>query len=219
MFNTFINTLFPNRCLACNSIIPGNETVCEWCFSEIHFTHFDYFEPHFFQQKCNLLFPTERAFALMYFSKTNLAREIIHALKYRGREKIGKNLAEWTIEKLDFQNEKPDLLIGVPLHPKKQKNRGYNQLHLFTENLSEYFKIPYQHNVFQRNTHTKAQALKSKKSREKSQNLFSLNAEISHQHILLIDDVFTTGNTLSNLAWQLIQKDNKVSVLVMAWEE
>lgn len=155
----------------------------------------------------------------MHFRKTNVSREIIHALKYRGREKIGENLAKWTIEKLNFQERKPDLLIDVPLHSKKQKTRGYNQLHLLTETLSKNWNIPFEHNAFRRKTHTRAQALKNKKGREKTQHLFALDMDIKDQHIALIDDVFTTGNTLAHLAWKLIQQNNKISVLVMALDD
>lgn len=222
----FINTqmildiIFPNRCINCNRIIEGNSLVCSLCFEQIHFTHFDFFEDNYIKEKCKLLFPIENAFSLMQFEKESLSRKIIHQLKYRSREKTGKTLAEWTSEKLDFKNEKPDLLVSVPLHPKKLKERGYNQLHLFTETLSKYYEIPFSHDLLKRNYYSKAQALKDKKHRLENQNTFSLIKSISNQHILLIDDVFTTGNTLSTIAWEILKAgDNKVSVLVMAMDE
>lgn len=156
----------------------------------------------------------------MQFEQENLSRKIIHELKYRSREKTGKILAEWTTHRLDFKNTKPDVLISVPLHPKKEKERGYNQLHLFTKTLSDFYNIPYDHNLLKRNHYSKAQALKDKKHRLETQNTFSLTKSISNQHVLLIDDVFTTGNTLSAIAWEILQKgNNKVSVLVMAMDE
>ncbi|GAA5086994.1 hypothetical protein GCM10023210_09460 [Chryseobacterium ginsengisoli] len=153
----------------------------------------------------------------MQFSQENLSRKIIHELKYKSREKVGKTLADWTTERLDFKNEKPDLLVSVPLHPKKLKERGYNQLHLFTENLSEFYNIPFDHELIKRNHYSKAQALKDKEHRLETENTFSITKSISGKHILLIDDVFTTGNTLASIAWKILKsKDNKVSVLVMA---
>ena len=156
----------------------------------------------------------------MHFSQENLSRKIIHELKYKSREKVGKTLAEWTTEQLDFNNNKPDLLVSVPLHPKKLKERGYNQLHLFTENLSEFYNIPYDQDLIKRNHYSKAQALKDKQHRIETANPFSITKNISGKHILLIDDVFTTGNTLASIAWEILKAgNNKVSVLVMAIDE
>jgi competence protein ComFC len=163
------------------------------------------------------LFPVENTFALIQFEEESLSRQIIHELKYRSRKKTGKILAEWTTERLDFKDEKPDLLVSVPLHPKKLKERGYNQLHLFTETLSEFYKIPFDHQLIKRNHYSKAQALKDKKHRLEAVNTFSVIQSVTGKHILLIDDVFTTGNTVSSIAWEILNAgNNKVSVLVMA---
>lgn len=212
-----LDIFFPNRCLGCSRIIDGELLVCNFCFEQIHFTHYGYFEDNFVKEKCKLLFPVVNAFALMQFEKENLSRNIVHELKYKSREKIGQTLSDWTTERLDFKNEKPDLLVSVPLHPKKLKERGYNQLHLFTEALSEFYQIPFDHNLIKRNHYSKAQALKDKQHRLETENTFSTTQNISGKHILLIDDVFTTGNTLATIAWEILKSgDNKVSVLVMA---
>jgi len=215
-----LDIFFPNRCIHCNRIIEANLLVCNLCFEQIHFTHYDYFENNFVKEKCKLLFPIENAFALMQFEKESLSRKIIHELKYKSRENVGKILADWTTEQLDFKNGKTDLLVSVPLHPKKLKERGYNQLHLFTETLSNFYKIPFSHDLIKRNHYSKAQALKDKKHRLETENTFSITQKISGSHILLIDDVFTTGNTLSTVAWEILKAgNNKVSVLVMAMDE
>jgi len=212
-----LDIFFPNRCIDCNRIIDANCVVCNVCFEQIHFTHFDYSESNYILEKCRLLFPSENAFALMQFEEESLSRKIIHELKYRSREIIGKILADWTAERLDFRNEKPDLLVCVPLHPRKLKERGYNQLHLFTETLSEHYKIPFSHDLIKRNYYSKAQALKDKSHRLQTENAFSITEPISGKHILLIDDVFTTGNTLSTIAWEILKAgNNTISVLVMA---
>ena len=212
-----LDILFPNRCIACSRIIEADLLACPLCMEQIHFTHTGYFEDSFMKQKCRLLFPVENAFALMNFEKENASRQIIHDLKYRSRENIGKILAGWMTERLDFQNEKPDLLVPVPLHPKKLKERGYNQLHLFTETLSAFYSIPFDHEAVKRNYYSKAQALKDKQHRLETKNTFSVTKEIWNKHVLLIDDVFTTGNTLATIAWEILKSgNNKVSVLVMA---
>ncbi len=213
----FLDLLFPNRCLNCNRIIEADEIVCEICKNQISFTHWKFNENNLLKQRCNLLFPTENAVALMQFEEENLARKIIHGLKYKNHEKTGKIVANWVTEQVDFENDKPDLLVTVPLHPKKQKERGYNQLHLFAKTLSEYYKIPVDNDLVKRNFYSKAQALKDKQHRLDTKNQFSVTKNISGKHILLIDDVFTTGNTLSTIAWEILKNsDNKISVLVMA---
>lgn len=215
-----LDLLFPNRCIHCNRIANADVIVCNICFEHIHFTHSEYSEENNLKEKCKLLFPVENAYALMQFEKENLSRKIIHELKYKSREKTGKILADWVTERLNFKNGKPDLLVSVPLHPKKKKERGYNQLHLFTKILSDFYEIPHDHDLIKRNHYSKAQALKDKKNRLETQNTFSLTKKISNQHILLIDDVFTTGNTLATIAWEILKEgNNKVSVLVMAMDE
>ncbi|PIF47257.1 ComF family protein [Chryseobacterium sp. 52] len=212
-----LDLFFPNRCIHCSRIIDADLLVCDLCFEQIHFTHFDYLSENIIKERCRLLFPVEKTYALMKFEQDGLSRKLIHELKYKSRETAGKTLAQWTAERLDFKDEKPDVLVSVPLHPKKLKERGYNQLHLFTETLSELYHIPFEHELVQRNHYSKAQALKDKKHRLDTVNPFSLSKPVSGKHILLVDDVFTTGNTVSSIAWEILNAgDNKVSVLVMA---
>ena len=212
-----LNLLFPNRCLECSKIISADEIVCGICMDQILFTHHQFIESNLLKERCSLLFPVENAFALMQFEEESLSRKIVHQLKYGSREKTGKILAEWTGDRINFEADKPDLMVSVPLHPKKLKKRGYNQLHLFTETLSKKLNIPFDNQLIKRNSYQKAQAKKDKLHRNETENLFSLTHHISDRHVLLIDDVFTTGNTMSSVAWEILKAgNNKVSVLVMA---
>ena len=214
-----LDLLFPNRCLECNRIIHKDEVVCGLCFDQIHFTHHQNSKNNLLAEKCRLLFPIEHAFALMQFEEEGLSQKIIHQLKYAGRENIGKLLAKWTFEKIDLSNTPFDLVVTVPLHSRKLKKRGYNQLHLLANNLSENLNIPCDHSLIKRNFYKKAQATKRREQRTFKENLFSITKEISGQHVLLIDDVFTTGNTMSAVAWEILKSgNNKVSVLVMAMD-
>lgn len=216
----FLDLFFPNRCLHCNMIIDANLLTCTLCFEKIQFTHFDYFEENTLKEICKTLFPIENAYALLQFEKKSVSQKIIHELKYKGREKTGKILAHWITERIDFKNGKPDLIVSIPLHKKKQKERGYNQLHLFAETLSEFYNIPFDHEIITKVHYSKAQALQDKKHRLKTENLFSINKNISGKHILLIDDVFTTGNTMATVVWQILTKgNNKISILVMAMDK
>ncbi|MBS1550431.1 MAG: ComF family protein [Bacteroidetes bacterium] len=211
-----LDLLFPNRCLQCNLIIDGQSLFCEDCKYQIPFTHHHFDTNNELFQRTKTLFPAESAFALMNFEQGNIAQKIIHQLKYSDREHYAKHLAKWTCERLHF-NEKPNMIVTIPLHPKKEKKRGYNQLHTYAEILSEHYEIPVNHQLLKRKFHGKAQALKDKNHRLEVVNLFSITQEIHHQHILLIDDVFTTGSTMATAAWEILQfPGNRISIVVMA---
>ena len=212
--------LFPNRCLDCNQLIDQSEVVCEICIDNIAFSHKNFEEKNLLKERASLLFPVENAFSLLNYEKESLAQKIVHQLKYNHREKIGKVLANWTTERMDFSNEKPDLFVTVPLHYKKLKQRGYNQLHLFGNELSKHYNIPVHHTLLKRTEHSRAQAKKNQSERLKTKNAYQLTENISDKHILLIDDVYTTGNTISNIAWEILNhsKNVTISILVMAMD-
>lgn len=215
-----LDFLFPNRCLDCNQLIDNNEVICELCLDKIHFSDHRFVENNSLKEKTLLLFPAQNCFSLMMYEKESLSQRIIQQLKYNKREKIGKNIADWTIERLDFEDEKPDLFVTVPLHPKKLKQRGYNQLHIFGNELSKHYNIPVNHTLLKRITHSQAQAKKNQSKRLKTKNAYQLTENINDKHILLIDDVYTTGNTISNIAWEILNNSEnvKISILVMAMD-
>lgn len=216
MFSSLQDFLFPDRCIGCNQIIAAEIFVCEICKTQINFNTHAFETENLLKERCKPLFPIENAFSLMQFEKEGLSRDLLHQLKYKKRENLAKLYAEWTVERLKFQ-KLPDLITSVPLHPKKLKTRGYNQLHKYTELLGNHFHIEVDHYLLKRNYAAKAQALKNKSNREKQAQLFSLQKNINGKHVLIVDDVFTTGNTMSMMAWEILtNKNNKVSILVLA---
>lgn len=215
--DAFLDILLPNRCTRCNFIIGAEEVICEACFDKINFTHWSWTVENELSERCRLLFPVKNAWGLMVFEEKGLSREIIHDLKYRQREKVGKFLAECCAERLSFDKDKPHMIVPVPLHPRKLRERGYNQLDIFSKTLSARFKIPYEPRMLKRNFYKSAQALKDKEHRASTSGLFSLTKPITDAHVLIVDDVFTTGNTMAAAAWEFLQKgNNSVSVVVMA---
>lgn len=212
--------LFPNRCLECNQLIDKDEVICEICLEKVNFTHHHFVADNSLKDKIRLMAPVENAFSLLYYEKDSLAQHIIHQLKYNHREKIGKVLANWVTDRIELREDLPDLLVTVPLHYKKLKQRGYNQLHLFANTLSEQLKIPVNHSLLRRTKHSRAQAKKNQTERLKTKNAYQLTESVSDKHILLIDDVYTTGNTISNIAWEILNhsKNVKISILVMAMD-
>lgn len=212
-----LDLFFPNRCLHCNRIIDNEDLVCNICFEEIQFFHFNDVKENSLKERCNLLFPVENAFSLMEFQEESLSRSIVHQLKYKSREKVGKTLAEWTIERLDLSKHHFDLIISVPLHARKQRERGYNQIHLYANILAQHLKIEHHSKDVIRKFYKKSQTFKNRKRRAELENNFVIKENIVNKHVLIIDDVYTTGNTMSQVAWEILKKGgNKVSILVMA---
>lgn len=212
--------LFPNRCIDCNLLISKKDVICENCLDKVRFSHYTFNQSNKLKESAQLLFPVENAYSLLIYEKESLAQRIIHQLKYNNREKVGATLAQWTSERIDFGEDKPDLIVTVPLHRKKLKARGYNQLHLFANTLSKHYNIAVNHNLLTRLKHSRAQAKKDLAERLKTKNAYQLTDNVNDKHILLIDDVYTTGNTISNIAWEILQNSEnvKISILIMAYD-
>lgn len=213
-----LDLLFPNRCLHCTRMIEAHEWICSACWDQVALAHYDFNGTNDFAKRCRVHFPIENAYALFEFVKSSPVQTAIHQLKYKHREIIGRFFAELFISKLSELPSEIDLITYIPIHEKKRRDRGYNQLTQFCTIIGNHFKIPVEHNALIRKIHRKAQAQKSKEERYITQNIFECTQPYHGTHFLLIDDVYTTGNTIASAAWQLLKsgEGNKISVLVMA---
>lgn len=164
----------------------------------------------------------EHASALLYFNKKGIVQELIHNLKYKGHEEIGSVLGNWYVEDLKELNlETPfDFIVPVPLHPKKLKERGYNQVATFGKTLSEGLNIPYNDSTLYRKIYSKTQSKKNLAGRSDNiENIFDVISTEEHQnkHFLIIDDVLTTGATLEACSRALLKiPGTKISIVCMA---
>jgi ComF family protein len=162
------------------------------------------------------------ASTFLYFNKKGMVQELIHNLKYKGHEEIGTVLGNWYAEDLkEIQLEIPfDAVIPVPLHPKKFKERGYNQVTTFGKALAEGLKIPYNDSVLYRKKYSKTQSKKNLLGRsENIENIFDavLTEENRNKHFLIVDDVLTTGATLEACSRALLKiPGTKISIVCMA---
>lgn len=164
----------------------------------------------------------QTAAALFLFTKGSRVQHLIHHLKYDGKKEIGVSLGR----KFGFQLKRSplfsqiDLIVPVPLHPRKQKIRGYNQSELFAAGLSESMGIPYLKDGLKRVVHSESQTKKSREERvTKIKEVFAVNKRdlLSEKHILLVDDVMTTGATLEVCATLLLGiPGTKVSLATIA---
>ncbi len=216
---------YPNLCLICQEgIIQDSEIICTTCQADMPYTHFhkNPFD-NILKTSLSLYYNFQYVLALLYFRKTGLTQKIIHALKYGGQEHLGKffgNLyANRLIEDSNFWKS-IDLITFVPLSKKKQQKRGYNQNELFAETLSQRLAIPLNKNILKRKDgQTQARQLLRFRRWENVANAYQAceGLDINGQHILLIDDVVTTGATLEACAKALEKQCTlKISILSLA---
>lgn len=142
-----------------------------------------------------------QAIAFVHFQKGNRVQRIMHSLKYRGRSDVAMRMGQIYGQELlgSEQWMRPELILPVPLHPSRQRARGYNQSEEIAKGLSEVLNIPFETGVLIRTTNTLSQTKKSRFERyENLVNSFKLKdpGVLGGKHILLVDDVVTTGATL-----------------------
>jgi len=230
MFNPFkiyvkslVQLFYPNICLACsNALNSQEENICIVCEQRLPYTNFHLHESNPLIKKFWGRIDLNYIDSLLYFEKGSRTQELLHQLKYHGKQEIGTTLAEILIKKYDNAalNQKFDAIVSIPLHYKKLKRRGYNQCDNFCKKLSENWQIPYYPNAIIRNSDTITQTGKNRIDRwENVADIFSVNHEeiLKNKHILLIDDVLTTGATIEACAQKILSVENtKLSVITMA---
>jgi len=223
MFESLINLFFPKVCSGCSSFLVSNENViCTVCRHDLPLTNHHLNSENDAFKKFYGRIPVIHTSALFYFHKKGIVQELIHNLKYKGHEEIGGILGEWYAE--DLKNidllKSVDEIIPVPLHPKKLKERGYNQVTAFGEALSSSLNIDYNDSLLIRNVYSKTQSKKNLLGRtEGIETIFDVSfTEKDHnKHFLLIDDVITTGSTLEACSRALLKIPGaKISVVCMA---
>ena len=223
MFESIINLFFPKVCSGCNSFLLSNENViCTVCRHDIPLTNHHLNPENDAFKKFYGRIPVIHASALFYFHKKGIVQELIHNLKYKGHEEIGTILGEWYAE--DLRNidllKSVNEIIPVPLHPKKLKERGYNQVTAFGKALSTNLNIGYNDSILIRNVYSKTQSKKTLLGRtEGIETIFDVSfTEKNHnKHFLLIDDVITTGATLEACSRALLKIPGaKISIICMA---
>lgn len=217
-----LNILFPRVCAGCkNELLKAEEFICAQCLHSLPLACYHRNDDPFMKNIFYGRFAVENATALILFQKQGVTQEILHNLKYKGQKGISAFFGKWLgselIEQENYQNL--DLVIPVPLHKQKLRKRGYNQVEGFGREIALALNIPYRDDILLKITKTSSQVFKKRFSRIGGEEIFAV-ADSSHlfsKHVLLVDDIITTGATLENCAVQLLKNTNaKVSLATIA---
>lgn len=220
-----MQVLYPNFCLVCNTETPhAPGALCSVCESELHYTLYeDYSEATALDQLFWGRVPVKETYALLYFEQSNATQAILHALKYKDRPDVARYFGERLGERIRQQARFGDLdaLVPVPLHPKKQFLRGYNQSEVLAQGIAEQLKVPINKDLLKRVVFTESQTRKGKFLRwDNMQERFESRGTTAGKwkHIAVVDDVVTTGSTLETCV-RLLQDalpDCRISIISLA---
>ncbi len=224
MFENILNLFFPKVCVGCNSLLlPSENVICTQCRHQIPHTNHHLNPENEAYKKFYGKLPVEFAVTFVYFHKKGIVQELIHNLKYKGFEEVGTAIGDWFSEDLRVipKIETVDEIIPVPLHPRKKKERGYNQVTTFGKSLAKNLEIPFNEEILIRKVYSKTQTKKNLLGRidVNSRTLFDVafTEKDTHKHFLLIDDVLTTGSTLEACGKALLKIPGaKISIVCMA---
>jgi ComF family protein len=222
----FVSLLFPELCQACGeSLVAGEELLCLDCRYNLPFTDFHLKPDNLVAQQFWGKIDLEAAYALCYFTKGGKMQHLMHQFKYKGIQNIGNllgNIAGEQLIKVPVFNS-VDVIIPVPLHKSRLRKRGYNQSTCFAEGLAEKLNIPVDADNLIRIRATETQTHRSRFLRfENMQQVFALtNTEaLINKHVLLVDDVVTTGSTLEACGTELLKVAGlKLSIATIAYAE
>jgi len=222
-FKHFLDIIYPRTCEACGEALLGGENlICTNCMIDLprtnsHIQRSDKVSNRFWGK-----IPVTDTITFMKFSKKGKVQKLLHELKYRNKPEVGKYLGK--IYGVDLKavgfDKKLDLIIGVPLHPTKLIQRGYNQADCIAEGLSEALEVPFETNAVKRLIHTATQTKKSRIERfQNVENIFEVidNDKVRNKRIAIVDDVLTTGSTIESLGITLLNAEAKeIAVITIA---
>lgn len=222
-FSSLLDIMYPNLCVVCgNSLTTSEKHLCLSCLYNIPKTNFHLLPNNPLEQRFWGKSPVTRATAFFFYEKGSSFQKILHQLKYKGNKEMGYELGKHAgIDLLDSPDfVSVDVIVPVPLHPKRYQQRGYNQSEWIAKGLAESMDKPIDTANLLRVKENTSQTQKSVYDRYKNtEGIFKLvdNTLFAGKHILLVDDVLTTGSTLEACIQELLKTDDvKISIFTLA---
>ncbi|NEU10242.1 ComF family protein [Flavihumibacter sp. R14] len=223
-FQDFIGLFFPELCAACGrNLFKNEEVVCTNCVYHLPVTNHHEDPDNQVAQQLWGRFPFEQAGAFIYFRKGNNVQKLIYQLKYNNRPEVGIRMGRLygAVLKRTGLWSLPDYILPVPLHPSRKKRRGYNQSECIAKGLAEIMGIPVISDKLCRTENTGTQTRKARYDRyENLKEAFVVkdSASLENKHLLLVDDVITTGSTIEACSLELLKLKNvRVSIAALAF--
>ena len=223
LMDDFISLLYPSLCVVCGRNLYRNESlICTHCLYHIPKTNFHFLKDNPVSRLFWGRVPVESAASYYFFEKGSRFRVLIHKIKYRGEKELGFELGRIYGTELRSSGlyNRVDLVVPVPLHPRKKRKRGYNQSEWIAMGIAESMEKPLDIKSVIRAVDTVSQTKKNRYERWKNvEDIFQVNqtGRLINQHILVVDDVVTTGSTLEACARAILQVEGtKVSCVTLA---
>lgn len=223
LWDGFLHLLYPELCAACGHEIPaGEDCFCFKCHLNLSASDMYRSRENEFTERLWGRLNLESGAALYYFNRRSPVQYALHRLKYHNQPEIGVKIGRAFGRKLKSSEAfgSVEAIVPVPLHPKKERLRGYNQSAMFAQGLSEAMEVPVFSKTLTRRTFTETQTKKKRMERFSNVNdVFAVEkpSRIEGKHLLLVDDVLTTGATLEMCGHALLSvPGTKLSLATIA---
>ncbi len=224
LFRDLAALLFPPHCAVCGEpLTRGEEAVCTLCRTMAPLTDYSRRIDNPVWQRCRAQIPVERASGFLFFIEHSGWRDLIHSFKYRGRWRLACTMGHWFGSALRRSGlyDTVDMVIPLPLHPLKRIRRGYNQSEYIADGIAAELSLRVERHNVVRSRNTPSQTRLPR--RERAQNVAGAFAvkhpeRLAGRHILLVDDVMTTGATLISCAQAILASvpDCRISIAALA---
>jgi len=218
------NLFYPELCLICEKTLTKHEFyLCIGCRMDLPITNFTSNRGNEVEVSLYGRVAVINAASLFFYNSRGNVQKLIHQLKYKNQQQIGSFLGDWMGDEMLESNrfKEIDFIVPVPINPNKMKERGYNQLTTFGLALSNKLNVPFLENKLISVSTSKTQTFKSRFERliDIEEKFQLVDHQIfKNKHVLLIDDVITTGATLEACCIPLMRaKDIKISIATMAY--